>query len=221
MAIINHSRKFIFVHVPKAAGTSVTNMLSKYTSYRDLEIGGTTFGEKIQSAFKKRFGISKHATSSNLQAIVGEEEWDEMFTFSIVRNPYSRVISTYKFLNEWEGTPTKFKKILAQFSDINDYILSNIWEESNGPDNIFRPQTFWLTDNKDRSKILVNFVGRLETLDNDLNHIISKIEGIKIEKKQAPQLNKTSGNFTLSKKSIDKINEFYSRDFHFWGYEKQ
>ena len=47
MAIINQSKKFIFVHVPKAAGTSVTSAFSKYTSYQDLEIGGAKFGESI------------------------------------------------------------------------------------------------------------------------------------------------------------------------------
>lgn len=39
--IVNHTHKFIFVHVPKSAGTSVTQMFSEYSSYRDLEVGGT------------------------------------------------------------------------------------------------------------------------------------------------------------------------------------
>ena len=61
MTIINNSYKFIFGHIPKAAGTTITNQLSAYTNYCDLEIGGTCFGEKIQPAYKKRFNISKHS----------------------------------------------------------------------------------------------------------------------------------------------------------------
>lgn len=220
MAIINNSKKFVFVHVPKAAGTSVTNMLSKYTTYQDLEIGGTHFGEYIQPAYKKRFGIGKHSPASNIRDLIGQEHWNNMFTFSIVRNPYDRVISTYKFLNKWEGTPEHYKKELVKFTDINDYILSNMWEESDGPDFIFKPQTFWLTDVNDRSKLIVNFVGKLETLDQDLAKIMSKIEKTNIEVEEAPQLNKTEGEFELSAEAVEKINRVYARDFDFWGYKK-
>ena len=129
------------------------------------------------------------------------------------------MISTYKFLNKWEGTPSKFKKQLAKFNDINDYILSDMWEESDGPDFIFKTQTFWLTDRNDRSKVIVDYVGKLETLDEDLNKIMSTIEGKDLELSKTLQLNKTEGDYELSEASIAKINQVYSRDFSFWGYE--
>lgn len=220
MTIINNSHKFIFIHVPKAAGTSVTNILSKYTTYKDLEIGGTHFGEQIQPAYKKRFGISKHSPASGIREVIGEEAWNEMFTFSIVRNPYDRAISTYKFLKKWEGTSEAFKKKLNKFNDINEYILSDIWEESDGPDYIFKPQTFWLTDAEDRSKTIVDFVGKLESFDRDLAYIMSKIEGEEILPYQSPRLNETKGEFKLSDTAIEKINRVYARDFKFWDYEK-
>ena len=220
MAIINNSKNFIFVHVPKAAGTSVTNALSKYTTYRDLEIGGTHFGEQIQPAYKKRFGLGKHTPASGIRSIIGQEVWQNMFTFSIVRNPYDRVVSTYRFLNKWEGTPEKIKIELQKFKNINDYILSDMWEESDGPDFIFKPQTFWLTDVNDRSKVMVDFVGKLESLDDDLNYIMSVIEGKKLEVVKSPKLNTTEGSFKLNEPSVEKINNYYARDFKFFGYEK-
>lgn len=219
MAIINNSKKFVFVHVPKAAGTSVTNALSKYTTYKDLEIGGTHFGERIQPAYKDRFSLGKHTPASEIRNVIGQEAWDDMYKFSIVRNPYDRVISTYKFLLKWEGTPEKVKEKISSFKDINEYILSEMWEESDGPDYIFKPQTFWLTDVNDRNKVIVDFVGKLETLDQDLAHIQSQIEGRDIEVETTPQLNQTEGNFKLSKEAIEKINRVYARDFRFWGYE--
>lgn len=220
MAIINNSRKFIFVHVPKAAGTSVTNVLAKYTTYRDLEIGGTHFGEEIQSAYKRRFGLSKHAPASIIKQVIGDDDWNNNFKFSIVRNPYSRVISTYKFLLNWEGTPEIFKDKLSKFKDINEYIASDIWEETDGPDSIFRPQAFWLTDSSNRDQIIVDYIGRLESLDEDLAKVASKIEGHKIESIISPVLNTTKGNYDLNKKSIGKINKFYVRDFHLFGYDR-
>lgn len=219
MAIINSSRKFVFIHVPKAAGTSVTNALSKYTTYKDLEIGGTHFGERIQSAYKDRFGLSKHSSASAVRDIMGQNEWDNMYKFSIVRNPYDRVISTYKFLLKWEGTPEPVKLKLASFKDLSEYVLSDMWEESDGPDSIFRPQVFWLTDIKDRSKLIVDFFGKLESLDQDLAYIKSKIEGVDIMEEKTPKLNVTEGSLNLNEKAIDKINRFYVRDFSILGYD--
>jgi len=84
MAIINHSFNFVFVHVPKAAGTSVTSILSKYTNYCDLEIGATEFGEYIQPAYKKRFGLAKHSPARDIRNLVGAVAWSKFFTFSFV-----------------------------------------------------------------------------------------------------------------------------------------
>ncbi|WP_298942616.1 sulfotransferase family 2 domain-containing protein [uncultured Psychromonas sp.] len=220
MAIINNSKQFVFVHVPKAAGTSVTNVLAKYTTYKDLEIGGTHFGESIQPAYKNRFGLCKHSAASSIRNVIGQDTWDNMYKFSIVRNPYDRVISTYKFLLKWVGTPAPVKEKLESFKDINEYVLSSMWEDSEGPDFIFKPQVFWLTDINDRSKIIVDFIGKLETLDQDLASIQSVIEGDHVDVDITPQLNKTEGSYKLNERAIEKINIVYSRDFTLLGYKK-
>ena len=69
--IVNHSHKFIFVHVPKAAGTSVSELFSKFSAYSDLEVGGTELGEALQNAYKCRFGLTKHSTAEEIRAVVG------------------------------------------------------------------------------------------------------------------------------------------------------
>jgi hypothetical protein len=63
-------------------------------------------------------------------------------------------------------------------------------------------------------------VGRLETLDQDMATIMSKIEGNAIAPIESPRLNTTKGNHTLSDTSVEKITRVYSRDFNFWGYKK-
>jgi len=67
MSIINNKYKFIFVHVPKNGGTSITNFLSSYSTALDIEIGGTQIGELLQTSYIERYGISKHSTSLNLK----------------------------------------------------------------------------------------------------------------------------------------------------------
>ena len=218
MTIINNSYKFIFVHIPKAAGTTITNQLSAYTNYCDLEIGGTCFGEKIQPAYKKRFNISKHSTATELQAITGEIEWSKNFTFAFVRNPYDRALSTYNFLLEWRGTPIRLKNELLKFKNFSEFIESDFLLTRPGPDNIFKPQTHWATK---KGKNLLNYIGKLETINEDITHILHQILGRPLPQKIAvKKLNSSSSSSNkISEKAIKKINELYETDFNTFEYE--
>jgi len=222
MAIINNSFKFIFVHVPKAAGTSLTSVLSPYTNYCDLEIGGTHFGEQIQPAYKKRFGLTKHSTASEIHSVVGAVTWSQYFSFAFVRNPFSRCLSTYHFLKKWEGLSEDYAKKINQFKDFDEYVLSDTWAESNGPDDIFRPQMHWLKSFS-KNEVLVNFVGRVEKINEDMTFILDVINNSKIKKGlvAAPMLN-TSEQSSITdiknKAVIDKIVQKYKIDFDSFGY---
>jgi hypothetical protein len=220
MAIINNSKKFIFVHVPKAAGTSITNELSAYTEYCDLEIGGTAFGEQLQPLYKRRFNLYKHISADEIKSIVGQHVWNEYFTFSIVRNPYTRLRSIFSFLKEWEGTPEDFKTSLSGFSGFNEFVESETWKTRLGPDRIFQPQGTWL---QSEGLISVDYVGRLESIDEDFNKIIERIAPNSREgRSPINRLNRSSeaSGRTLSADAINLINEYYHQDFADFGYEK-
>ncbi len=220
MAIINNTFGFAFVHVPKAAGTSVTNALSKYTSYCDLEIGGTAFGEKLQPLYRNRYGLYKHIPARELKAIVGSKDWAKFFTFSIVRNPADRLLSTFNFLKQWEGTPSELKSKLFEFDSFNDFVLSEVWKRRPGPDNIFFPQSHWLCD---KSGLLVNYFGKLETLDESLSFIYEVIGIKKVSSPRVSKLNQSEGekDFSgISDRAKSLINDYYSDDFEIFDYEK-
>jgi hypothetical protein len=118
--IINHTHRFIFVHVPKTAGTSVSTALSKYSTYRDLEIGGTPLGEAVQPFMSDRFGLRKHSTAANIRDVVGAASFQSYFSFCLVRNPFNRLQSTYHFLKGWKGCPKRFAAKLDRFESFLD-----------------------------------------------------------------------------------------------------
>ncbi|MCX2780154.1 sulfotransferase family 2 domain-containing protein [Microbulbifer thermotolerans] len=222
MAIINNTHKFIFIHVPKAAGTSITKLFSQYTTFKDLEIGATEFGEKIQSAYKERFGLSKHSTANRIKDIVGSH-WESFFKFSFVRNPYSRAFSIYNFLRQWEGCPDKYKLDIRRFSSFEEFVTSGYWDRNPGPDYIFMPQAYWLTDQNDKDQIMVDFVGKVEELDKIVGYIFERIsENSHVEEVKVPFLNVSKGPpkiNTFSSSVIQCINKKYARDFELFGYE--
>jgi hypothetical protein len=222
MAIINNSFQFIFVHIPKTAGTSLSSVLKPYTNYCDLEIGGTSFGEQIQPAYIKRFGLAKHSTAATIRGVVGTVVWSKYFSFSFVRNPFARCLSTFHFLRKWEGLDPEYAAIIKRFKSFEEYVLSDIWLESHGPDDIFRPQMYWLkTPNK--ADVLVDFVGHVERINEDMAYVMDMIGNAKMRKQliSVPQLNTTkqsSAKDITNAAVIEKIVNKYKVDFDTFGY---
>lgn len=225
MAIINNSFNFVFVHIPKAAGTSITSVLSKYTNYCDLEIGGTNFGEKLQPIYRKRFGIGKHSTAREIRNLMGTVSWSRFFTFSFVRNPFSRSLSTYHFLRRWEGPNAEFHERMRAFNSFEQYVMSGIWEESNGPDEIFRQQVHWLRSDNEPKNQLVDFVGRVENIQTDLLKILKAIGLSKetLELDSIPILNRSeeeSRSSVYTPEVVERIVDRYKLDFDVFGYSR-
>jgi hypothetical protein len=173
MSIINLSHKFIFVHVPKSAGTSVTAALSWYTTFCDLEIGGTALGEELQPYYLKRFGVRKHSTAREIRQLVGDAVWSHAFKFAFVRHPFARSYSIYHFLKHrfrtWKGS-----EIMDSFHDFSGFVRSDFFLTNDGPDQQFRPQWFWIRDEAS-DRAVVDFIGRVENLEKDLAHVIDRI----------------------------------------------
>ena len=224
MSIINNSYRFIFIHVPKAAGTSVTSALSTLTNYCDLEIGGTEFGEAIQPAYLKRFELSKHSPAAEIRALVGAVTWSRYFTFGFVRNPFERCVSTYSFLQQWKGSSSEFYERMCSFESFDDFVLSDVLDGSDGPDLIFRPQIYWLRE-QNSHQLLTSFVGKVETLQDDLKKIFLNIDvpRHKVPKVPVKRLNSsgTDNRFTSTNPAvIQKIVDKYHLDFELLGYSK-
>ena len=224
MTIINNSHNFIFVHVPKAAGSSITNALCAYTRYCDLEIGVTVFGEAIQGPYLSKFGLSKHSPARQLKVLVGDDAWARYFTFSFVRNPYSRAFSAFRFLRSWAVPNNEaFTREVRQFSSFDEFVLSDMCGSVNGTDNIFMPQAHWLRSGPDNIKPLVNFVGKVENIGHDLGHIFTTIGLDKTfdDPVSVPKSNVTvgeKGDASLSEAAIRKLQSLYKVDFDAFGY---
>lgn len=226
--IVNHTHKFIFVHVPKSAGTSVTQLFSQYSSFRDLEVGGTPLGESLQNEFKKRFGLTKHATAGEIRAIVGQELWEAYFSFGIVRNPYARAQSTFHFMKRWRGNKEMDRlKFIENMPDFKTFALSPKLKRKQFH-RLLWSQTQWLCD--DAGKLLVDQVGHLESLDADLRAIQQAIPGLPQQHTQAleaPKRNKSDADDDALQELLrdepeveQALYEAYRDDFETFGYPR-
>ncbi len=215
--IINHTHRFVFVHVPKSAGSAVTQALARYSQYCDLEIGGTPLGEALQPFMRQRFGLHKHAPAQQIRAVMGHAVFASYFTFGFVRNPFDRLQSVFHFLRGWENGPDPIRRTLGEFEGFADFLDSEIWISRPGPDNIFLPQTHWLTSPD--GQLLVNLAGRVETIEDDLARILSRAVGN--GSVSLGRINPSNAYERLTDwpaRRRDMVVDFYRSDFDLFGY---
>jgi hypothetical protein len=226
--IVNHSHKFIFVHVPKAAGTSVSELFSKFSAYSDLEVGGTELGEALQNAFKRRFGLTKHSTAEEIRAIVGDETWRSYYSFAFVRDPYARAQSTFHFMKRWHGNKEmKQLSFMDEHPDFRSFVMSDTFMKQKAH-RLLWPQARWLLDGA--GKVMVSHVGRLETLDEDIHKVLSSAPGLVAAgaaPAAAPAKNKSASTdaalyelLSTDPEVESRIHEAYRIDFELFGYPR-
>jgi hypothetical protein len=167
--ILSRSHHFIFVHVPKTAGTAVHHCLSRFTGPDDIAVLNPP--EEVAKYYGREFNLRKHATASEILESIGEDEFNQLFKFAFVRNPFTRCYSLYRFLKHkfrsWDH-----EAVMDRLQGFEDFVASEFFR-SPGPDRILSPQSLWLSDQN--GSLLVDRVGRIERLDSDLADICSSI----------------------------------------------
>ncbi len=168
---INHIHQCIFVHIPKTAGSSVTNALNAVSG----------------PAEQKSPKIGKHAKAYEIKFLLGKDLWERYFTFTFVRNPWDLMVSSYHWwLQKAPQLPPHRRRAerVKRMSGFSEFIQSDLGRyminERHG--NLFD----WITEN---DKIIVDYVGKVETIDRDWKIIC---EQIGMDAPAIPHINKTA-----------------------------
>jgi hypothetical protein len=99
--IISLGRKYIFVHAPKTAGTSMALALEARAMKDDIMLGDTPKAVKRCKRLRdvKTAGrLWKHSTLADVDGLVTPAQMDDAFIFTLVRNPWDRMVSYYHWL---------------------------------------------------------------------------------------------------------------------------
>jgi hypothetical protein len=208
--LISHSYRCLFIHIPKCAGSSLKNSLNL-----DLVVPPHW-----------------HCPWEKAQAVLGSEITESYFKFTFIRNPWERIISAWQM---FEQQPWCFHRSYSLLEFLEVVVNSSInpeatyqtpaemaiWEHS--PANI-RHHTlpcvhpyYGLVDNQ--GQLTVDFVGRLETLDRDIQIIAKQLN---LPNFTLPKSNPTDHDhyrYYYDPKSIEIVRDYYQQDLDRFGYQ--
>ncbi|MBI5136928.1 MAG: sulfotransferase family 2 domain-containing protein [Nitrospirae bacterium] len=154
-------KRFLFIHVYKVAGTSIRASLERYCE---------DYPKRRLAAHLSRLGIhwprlpDGHMTALQARAMLGPTVFDRCFKFAFVRNPWDWQVSLYHYMLK---DPNHHQHQLGRsFRDFDDYLHWRIAHD-------LHTQQAFVTD--EHGNLIVDYVGRMETLDDDFAHVCRAI----------------------------------------------
>jgi len=199
--VFSDKHKVIFIHIPKTGGSSIETSLN---CKNDSSGYGTKDGKARQHYTWKDY--EKNYLN----------KYKNYYKFSIIRNPYTKVLSDYYFLkNEAKITHNNFQnKSFDEYLDYCKYIYENKLYSTTHYHDHFMPQYEFIYDNN--NKLKVDKIFKFENFEEITKFIKSKYNCIVGHE----QKNKVLDKIILSEKQKNKIYEIYKKDFEILKYNK-
>lgn len=207
-----YGNKNVFIHIPKNGGISLINHLTHYFS---INRGGSDLWNGPYTG---------HLTYIETKEMCGDTNY-----ICIVRNPWARMVSFYRYIKErppsWHGI--ELHDQLNNGMDFGNFI--DVFVNSEHP--IMKPQLWYMVNSI--GEICVNEIFKLETLDDDLNAFLIK-SNVNIEVSTVKPINQIDSNdpmihtenitydykkYYTSMEMIDKVREFEKDIIKKFNYE--
>lgn len=210
--MISHKKKFIFIHIPKCAGSSIRDF---YFDTPNLDWRTPNYEFLYGWCPKRRIHL-QHATPKELieTGLISQEEWNSYFKFAFVRNPWDRAYSDYLWIQKDRRVKGSFFNYLNGIGEFESIMNDNTVKYYRG--DHLREQVAYVLD-KD---YVLDFIGKFENLTSDINKINEKINFSKVfdvhEKKNTNRFNHYSQFYTGSKKRL--VDKKYFKDINNLGY---
>lgn len=181
---ICHEHRFVFLHVPKTGGVSVTQALRRagltFTFDRSVSVWPKVALHSHNGDLVRRLkavyplntvsGLREPHLPASVLFDLAEPQAREYFTFTFVRNPWALVVSTYHYWVKVFAEHEELGRLDPDFPPLLDGDFSAFVRRY---PMAATDQTAFISDEQGRS--LANFVGRSERLYDDFETVCSRI----------------------------------------------
>ena len=168
--LYSQTYQFLFIHIPKTAGKSIRKALLPYSvkppqsQYRRLLSHLPVKENPMKANFRP------HNTAEWGRLKLSEAVFRNCFKFSFVRNPYDRAVSYYIFLKT--NQKHHHHKTVADMS----FVEFLRWQQSRS-----RISMQWNAIADRDENVLVDFIGRFERIETDLQTIFDRLGMNRVE----------------------------------------
>lgn len=188
----------VFIHIPKAAGTSVLTEISDGDYKRD----------------HCKYKIYLDANPDKFKAY---------YKFCFIRNPFDRMVSIYNYLKNdgnkaddtyWGGL------IRQKYPSFDEFVLNFLNDKNIHEHAIFTPQYLFIFNHKHES--MVDFIGKFESINDDYQVIATQLN----LKNSLPHINQSKSlkkhykDYYQNDDVVEKIVKLYQLDFDLLGYKQ-
>lgn len=208
--LLSRTHSFLFVHIYKNAGRSITTALAPFaTSRAEWLFARLLLKLKVPTDFLYFLPCPPHAKALEIQRRIGNAQFDNLFSFAFVRNPWDWQVSLYRYM--LQTTNHHQHKLGRDLGTFDRYIR---WR----CENEVRLQKDFICGDGD--ELLVDFVGRFERLGADFDTICERI-GISAS---LPMLNVSNRNSTSYRDYYNEetkvlVEKAFEQDIEYFQYK--
>jgi len=203
--LLSHKYKFIYIKNKKVAGTSIELALSEHCGPDDIitPTGEEHLRPKNADPRNHNGIFYNHMPAIRIKNLIGDDIWNSYFKFCFERNPWDKVISGYcarkvrkgltQSLSEFIRTKTAKRLLFSDFS------------------------TMYTID----GKVVVDFIGKYENLNEDLEFVRKKLGMPKLvlpKAKAGFRKDKRSYKETMAEDDIRFIANLCAKEIEYLGY---
>lgn len=228
----DESTKVLFIHIPKTAGKSVETLLNivtedeqeRYKWRTPLNRAATLAQRKTadHSASKRLWGVvdmtltAQHLTYAEIDTLglLSQQQLQECRSFTVVRHPYTRAVSTYRHFNSKRPSSTTQ-------GDISAFIAN--FAESRSQDHGHRAhqrqQWEFCVDPAGINRMTA--IVRFENLHEELQRLTARWN---LPSRPLPHIGNQASPRERGPSFTDEFKEtiikYFEKDFEFFGFER-
>jgi len=174
--IISDKKRFIFVHIPKTAGSSIQSALSPYSIEKPHSHWSRILRHFNLPNHYQDFRFTLHSTLKEAQIKMPDDTFQQYKKVAFVRNPWDRMVSSYAY--KIHGTKDKER---TRNDDFETFLQAEFRRK--------KSQQVEYLQNTD-GKLDCDFIGRFESLIKDYQTLGEVLD---IQLPTLPTLNKSRG----------------------------
>ena len=213
--IIDNKRKVVFIHIPKCGGISIENTIHKSLGGEDVITRENLIRIQPRTDVLNCKGLSLHSTLRDYSRYY-EERINDFYIFSFVRNPWIRMVSHWEYLINGS-----YNLRIHELHKLNFSSFVQVYKSEILPHSSFNGYDKYL---KDRNNTEINFIGKLENINEDLKKVGLDI---KLDLTDVLHMNKTTPGYKLhddwkkyyNPRTKDMVYEMFKNDIIKFEYD--